>query len=396
MAQSRRALGAVTLRRVAVCAGICALAVIAVPGVATLAAEANDPRVVLTKLGPSAMTAFAVGPGDPTLYVAEQKGRVYAVTDAGVDYAAPVLDLSDRTRARVEQGLIGMTFSPDGTRMYVDFTALDGANTVEEYAVTNGRPDPATRRVVLRVPRRAEGHNGGQLAFGRDGMLYIALGAGVVGDVPKSGSPPGGNGQSLDTLLGKILRIDPRASGDAAYTIPPDNPFADGGGRPEIWAYGLRNPWRFSFDRAKGDLWVGDVGSDAREEIDLAPATDGAGRGVNFGWSLFEGRHRAHDGQPTGGAAQGPLLDLRHSATTCAVIGGFVYRGTRIPALEGAYVYGDFCGTKIRWLRTEDGVVTARGTLAPVKDLASFGEDAQGELYTLSLADGLFRIDPAP
>jgi len=396
MSCTRRAVGAWAAHRVAALAATCALAVIAVPGTPTVAAAADDPRVMLTKLAPSAMTAFAVRRGDPTLYVAEQAGRVYAVTDAGADYTAPVLDISDHTRGRVEQGLIGMTFSPDGTRLYVHFTGRDDANIVEEYLLVSGRADPASRRLVLRVPRRARKHNGGQLAFGPDGMLYIALGAGDRGDEPVRGRPSGGNGQLLDTLLGKILRIDPRASGDAAYTIPPDNPFANGGGRPEIWAYGLRNPWRFSFDRTTGDLWIADVGEGDREEINLARASDGYGAGVNFGWALFEGQREVRDGRPTGGSVQAPLLDLRHSATTCAVIGGFVYRGTRIPALEGAYVYGDFCGRKIRWLRAEDGVVTARGTLAPVKHLASFGEDAQGELYVLSLADGLYRIDPAP
>jgi len=350
--------------------------------------------VTLTQLAPSAMTAMAVRRDDPTLYVAEQEGRVYAVTDAGADYATPVLDISGRTRGEVEQGLIGIAFSPDGTRLYVHFTALDNSNIIEEYDMVNGRADTATRRLVLRVPRRSDKHNGGQLAFGPDGRLYIALGDGIGRDGADSRDRPGGNGQSLDTLLGKILRIDPRPSEDAPYTIPPDNPFATRGGRPEIWAYGLRNPWRFSFDRANGDLWIADVGNAAREEINVARSSDGAGRGVNFGWRLFEGRRRVGDSTPTGESTQPPLLELRHSETTCAVIGGFVYRGTLIPGLEGAYVYGDFCGDKIRWLRAEGGAVTARGTLAAVEHLVSFGEDAQGELYVLSLKSGLSRIEP--
>jgi glucose/arabinose dehydrogenase len=339
-------------------------------------------------------TAMSARAGDPTLYVAEQAGRVVAIRDGAIVGAA--LDIRNRISAGGEQGLLGLAFSPDGSKLYVDFTNRDGNTRIEEYVFANGRADGSTRRTVLRVRQPQPNHNGGQLAFGPDGMLYIGLGDGGGAGDAGDGHAKGGNGQSLQTLLGKILRIDPTPSANAAYTIPPDNPFARGGGRPEIWAYGLRNPWRFSFDRSTGDLWIADVGQDKYEEIDLAPAVDGTGRGVNYGWNVFEAKHRFRGGSVTGEAAQKPLLETSHANGNCSIIGGFVYRGTRVPALVGAYVFSDYCNGEIRWLRRTGDPATAKGSLGASADsISSFGQDDSGELYVLSQSDGLLRFDKA-
>jgi glucose/arabinose dehydrogenase len=250
---------------------------------------------------------------------------------------------------------------------------------------------------MLRVRDHESNHNGGQLAFGPDGMLYIALGDGGGGGDEGEGHAEGGNGQSLRTLFGKILRIDPRPDGDRPYTIPADNPFADGGGRPEIWSYGLRNPWRFSFDATTGDLWIGDVGQNTWEEIDVSPVGDGAGRSVNFGWNLFEGREEFREpraGESTDELRE-PLLQLASDDGNCSVIAGFVYRGIAIPDLQGAFVFADYCNGDVRWVRQEDNEVIARGKLGVSGDsIASFGQDNDGELYVLSQSDGLFRLVP--
>jgi glucose/arabinose dehydrogenase len=357
-----------------------------------------DPSVKLSRVVEvDRPTAMAVRSGDPTLYVADQQGRVIAVRDGTIRGAA--LDLRRRVTSEGEQGLLGLAFSPDGGRLYVDFTNRRGDTRIEEYAFVptddgGGHAEPTSRRVVLRVRQPQVNHNGGQLAFGPDGMLYIGLGDGGNADDEGPGHAPGGNGQSLSTLLGKILRIDPTPSAGKPYTIPPDNPFADGGGRPEIWSYGLRNPWRFSFDRATGDLWVADVGQNEWEEIDVVPAADGAGRGVNFGWNVFEGSHHFRAGRIPKGSWP-PLLELSHDDGNCSVTGGYVYRGTSIPALVGAYVYADYCNGKLRWVRQEDNRVLAKGSLGVSADsIASFGEDTDGELYVLSQSGGLLRIEP--
>ena len=347
-------------------------------------------RIRLVAVAPvDTPTALAVRGGDPTLYVAEQAGRVVAVRDGEV--TGTVLDVTRRISAGGEQGLLGLAFGPDGTHLYVNFTDRDGDTRIEEYAFDGERADPGSRRELLHIEQPQPNHNGGQLAFGPDEMLYIATGDGGGGGDEGDGHAEVGNGQSLDTLLGKILRIDPRASGGAAYRIPPDNPFADGGGRPEIWSYGLRNPWRFSFDADTGDLWIGDVGQDSYEEIDRAAAPD-AGRGVNYGWNVFEGRHRFRDGEAPG--ATGPILEVPRDRGDCSIIGGYVYRGSAIPALAGIYLYTDYCNGRIRGIRLDaDARVSARGNLGATGDqISSFGEGVDGELYVLSQSDGLLRI----
>jgi glucose/arabinose dehydrogenase len=344
-----------------------------------------------------APTAMATRRGDPTLYVTEQAGRVVAVRDGRITGA--VLDLRSRVSADGEQGLLGVAFSPDGTRLYVDFTDRRGDTRVEEYDFTpatdgGGRAEPTSRRLLLRIPQPQPNHNGGQLAFGPDDLLYIGTGDGGAADDEGDGHAEHGNGQSLDTLLGKILRIDPTPGDDRPYRVPADNPYADGGGRPEIWASGLRNPWRFSFDRETGDLWIADVGQSMWEEINLARADDGGGRAVNYGWPADEGDHAFRDVETTG-PTTGPLVELSHDRGFCAITGGYVYRGEDVPALEGAYVFSDYCDGVLRWVRTEGGRVTGRGSLDVSADsIASLGEDNLGELYVLSQSDGLLRIVP--
>lgn len=340
-------------------------------------------------------TAFAVRRDDDTIYLALQRGQVVAVRDGRVLRPA-LLDVSDRVAKDREQGLLGLTFSPDGRRMYVYLTESDDGVVLEEYRVVErGHDAPvrvvrSSRRVVLALAKVHPQHNGGQLAFGPDKRLYVSIGDGGGHGDAGPGHAPEGNGQSLDTLFGKILRIDPRARGDQPYTVPRDNPFASGGGRGEIWAFGLRNPWRFSFDRETGALWIGDVGQDHLEEIDVVSRARAAG--ANFGWPLLEGT-RAFRATSAPGAV-GPVWTLWHRAGYCAITGGFVYRGARISGLRGTYVYSDFCDGTIRGLRVEHGKAIEEGSLgirAPF--VAAFGEDARGELYVLSHERGLLRLD---
>jgi glucose/arabinose dehydrogenase len=358
----------------------------------TAAGDLAAAAVTLTPVADvDAPTAMAVREGDSAFYVTEQGGRVVAVRDGVLD-PQPVLDLTGQVSGGSEQGLLGIAFSPAGTELYVHYTNPDGDTRVDEYAMSDGSADATTRREVLAVEQPQANHNGGQLAFGPDDLLYIGLGDGGGGGDVGDGHAPGGNGQSLDTLLGKVLRIDPRPSGGDPYTNPTDNPFASGGGRPEIWAYGLRNPWRFSFDRETDDLWIGDVGQNAVEEIDFAPA--GTGGGVNYGWPRLEGS-QPFDGEAPPGAA-GPIFEYPNPDQGCAVTGGFVYRGARIPDLQGAYVFADYCEGDVRALRQENGrVVIERFLDVGAANVAAFGEDSEGELYVLSQGDGLLRIDPA-
>ncbi len=300
---------------------------------------------------------------------------------------APVLDLSGEVSQGSEQGLLGLAFSPDGKFLYVNYTDLAGDTNVVAYRMVGGRADPGSARRVLLVHQPFANHNGGNLVFGPDGYLYIGLGdGGSEGD-------PLGNGQNLDTLLGKMLRIDPRSNGSRPYRVPPDNPFVGRKGvRPEIWAYGLRNPWRYSFDPATQDLWIGDVGQDRREEIDFQPARSQGGQ--NYGWNRLEGTLPFSGTAPPG--AIPPIFEYAtHQSGTCAVTGGYVYRGGDVPNLAGAYVFGDFCSGQIMALVQRQGkIVEQRSLGVSVPELASFGQDGSGELYALSLSGGVFRLAP--
>ncbi|MBA4180186.1 MAG: glucose dehydrogenase [Anaerolinea sp.] len=328
--------------------------------------------------------------GSGRLFVVEQTGKVRVIQD-GVILAAPFADLASVvTSEGSEQGLLGLAFHPkyaENGRFFVAYTAANGGdNTLAEYRVSAdpNRADANSRKVLLAIPDFAANHNGGMVAFGPDGYLYLSTGdGGQAGD-------PRGNGQNRDALLGKILRLD--VDGAAPYAIPAGNPFALGGGRPEIWAYGLRNAWRFSFDRQTGDLWIADVGQNVYEEVDFEPA--GGKGGVNYGWSVMEG---AHCYRPSSNCDQTglalPVAEYRHNEG-CSVTGGYVYRGAKEPKLAGAYFFTDYCGGVIWALtRAADGSWTRTPVLSSRLSISSFGEDQAGEVYVVSQEDGtIYRL----
>ena len=334
------------------------------------------------------------GDGSGRLFVNEQAGVIAVVGANGVVRSEPFLDLRDRVLSGGERGLLGLAFHPGypaEPRIYVDYTRRpDGATIISELHATTERADPASERVLLVIPQPYANHNGGQLAFGPDGDLYIGMGDGG------SGGDPHGNGQTTHALLGKIRRIDvdgPRADG-RAYAIPDDNPFAaggadPGGGAPEVWAYGLRNPWRFSFDSASGDLYIADVGQSAWEEIDRQPA--GAAGGANYGWNAMEGRHCYTVGcDPKRYVA--PIAEYGHDQG-CAVVGGYVYRGAGQPQLKGAYLFGDDCSGTIFTLELRGGAVSVKPILSSGKQVSAFGVGDDGELYLADLGGGgIYRV----
>jgi glucose/arabinose dehydrogenase len=332
-------------------------------------------------------------PGQPgRLFVVQQSGTI-RILQNGKLLGRPFLDVSRLITSGGEQGLLGLAFHPGyarNGRFYVDYTDRSGDTRVVEYRRAGAtRANPSSARVLLTVDQPFENHNGGALVFGPDRMLYIAMGDGGSGDDPQN------NGQNTNSLLGKLLRIDVnRRSGGRQYGIPAGNPFAKGGGRPEVYAYGLRNPWRFSFDRARGDLWIGDVGQNAVEEIDYRPRNRGAG--ANFGWRAFEGR-AAHIGGA--GALRGPsrhtppVAQYTH-AQGCSVTGGYVYRGTKVPALRGRYVYADYCSGTVWSMRAgpKPGGVRRETRLGPrLSSVTSFGESLNGDLYLLA-GGSLYRF----
>ncbi len=296
------------------------------------------------------------------------------------------LDLRAFTANGAEQGLLGLAFHPDyGTngRFFVHYTDNGGDSVLAEYSVGSDRnvADATSGRVVLRVEQPFSNHNGGMIAFGPDAYLYWALGDGG------SGGDPLGHAQNPATLLGSILRID--VDGAQPYTVPGDNPFLAGGGAPEVWSYGLRNPWRFSFDG--GEVWIGDVGQNRLEEVDriIGPA--------NLGWNRLEGSRCFPTGE--GCTAAGtvlPVVEYPTGGASCSVIGGYVYRGTTLPGLAGHYLYGDFCGGFVRTLRMAGAVVAetwdATAELGVVPRLSSFGRDGLGELYVMSLDGPVYAI----
>jgi glucose/arabinose dehydrogenase len=348
--------------------------------------------VRLVRVGTFRLPVHVTGPpGDPSrVMVVERNGTIRVVKDGKVQ-RRPFLDIRRRVTSSHEQGLLSMAFPPDYAEsglFYVYFTDRAGNQRVVEFHRRG--PDRAalrSSRLVLRMPDDHQYHNGGQLAFGPDGHLYIATGdGGGVGD------PHGarGNGQDLGSLLGKILRIDPRARGRRAYSIPSGNPFRTRpGARDEIYAYGLRNPWRFSFDRKTGDLAIGDVGQDRWEEINFLPR--GRGRGANFGWRPFEGGSRFKPGEAAPGHVE-PVIALSHQRGNCAVVGGFVVRDRTVP-LRGRYVFGDLCQRRVFSAKlTAHGARQRRRTALRVNSLTSFGEDALGRVYTASLAGAVNRI----
>jgi glucose/arabinose dehydrogenase len=313
----------------------------------------------------------AAAPGEPgRLYVVERAGRI-RVLEGGRVLPRPFLDISADVTSGGEQGLLSIAFHPDYAEnglFYVDFTDLGGDTRVVELRAEEGR-EPTKLRELLHVAQPYSNHNGGQLAFDRDGLLYVGMGDGGAGGDPEN------RAQDLGSRLGKLLRIDV------------DRPDADW----EIVAYGLRNPWRFSFDRETGDLWIGDVGQGAVEEVDYLPAAD-LGSLVNFGWDAFEGTHVYEDKEPNdAGRLIGPVAEYSHDEG-CSITGGFVYRGVDLPSAQGRYFYGDYCSGRLWSLeRTGDGATVRRlGFEAP--ELSSFAEDGSGELYLLTLDGTVYRL----
>jgi glucose/arabinose dehydrogenase len=332
--------------------------------------------------------AYVVGPpdGSKRLFILERDGRIKVADKDGNLRPAPLLDLTRETANVEEQGLLGLVFHPAFTQngyVYIHYTATDYSVRVVRYTIAPERPnsiDPATAQTLLTIPKKTEFHNGGMLAFGPDGYLYIA-----VGDDDDEE-----NAQNLGSLNGKILRIDVNAA--QPYAIPPSNPFAQQpGARGEVWSYGLRNPWRFSFDRATGDMWISDVGDHTWETITFQPANSRGGE--NYGWPYFEG-HQCMKPARCGEITPVPPLVTYGHDMNCAVIGGFVYRGPTVPAFTGKYLYGDLCTGGVFTVGDSPDRPRKRVELGyqPIK-ISSFGEDPAGDVYVVDFQDGvIYRI----
>jgi uncharacterized protein (TIGR03437 family) len=345
---------------------------------------AQEIRLVQVASGVNAPTDIQnAGDGSGRLFFVQQDGYV-RIFRGGALVAQPFLDISAKTIAGGERGLLGLAFPPgfaQKQRFYVNYTDLNGNTVIAQYRVSSN-PDvaaAASETVLLNIVQPFANHNGGQLRFGPDGYLYIGMGDGG------SGGDPLNNGQSLGTLLGKLLRIDVE-SNPGRVSIPPDNPFVNTpGARPEIWAFGLRNPWRFSFDSATGDLYIADVGQDMYEEVDFQPA---ASRGrENYGWNIMEG---AHCYLQAGCSTQGltlPVTEYTH-ADGCAIVGGFIYRGRVSPGLRGIYLYGDWCSGRIWGLERQGTQWSSRLLLSSGFSITTFGVDEAGEIYVANVLDG--------
>jgi glucose/arabinose dehydrogenase len=331
-------------------------------------------------------------PGDRRrLFVVERAGRIRVLRD-GRKLSAPFLDISSNVRTDSERGLLSMAFAPDyqsSGRFYVYFTDRTGDIRIQEFRRSGKDPNRAAadsgRNLLTIGHREAGNHDGGQLQFGPDGHLYAGIGdGGGAGDTSN-------HGQSVGTDLGKLLRIDPRSRG-RPFGVK-GNPFVSrGGARPEIWAYGLRNPWRFSFDRRTGDLVIADVGQDTEEEIDFARR--GRGRGANYGWNVFEGRRRFRSGSAPGHV--GPRVVHSHSSGYCSITGGYVVRDRSLGSLYGRYVYGDLCKPALRSVKLgrRRGASGDRPVGVSVQQLVSFGEDARGRVYAVSIEGRVYRLAP--
>lgn len=357
------------------------------PGTIALALRASN----LSK--PVFLTSAKDGTG--RLFIVEQTGRIKIYVNSAVR-ATPFLSIPGSVSGGSEQGLLGLAFHPaykTNRKLYINFTDVNGDTIIREYRASSTNPnvvDTRTARTVLKINQPYDNHNGGMIAFGPDGYLYIGMGDGG------SGGDPGNRAQSKTTLLGKMLRINVNGTTSTkGYLIPSTNPYVGKTGLDEIWQIGLRNPWRFSFDRTNGDLWIGDVGQNAWEEIDHATLrSNGAGRGVNWGWRVMEGRHCYSPMSGCSGLGKIlPIVEFDHGNGRCAVTGGYVYRGSAIPALAGAYLFADYCSGEIFWIAAN---ATSPATRQPLLDtsfnISSFGESAAGELYVLDLGGRLYAV----
>ena len=331
------------------------------------------------------------GDGSGRLFVARQQGEIHVIDD-GVVKDALFLDLRGRISCCGERGLLGVAFHPDFLSngfFYVNYTDPNGDTVVARFRVSEDDPniaDPDSESLVLKVEQPTSEHNGGQLAFGPDGFLYIGLGDGGPGG---DGNP---NAQQLGNLLGTILRIDVDAA--QPYAVPPSNPFAGRDeARGEIWVHGLRNPWRFSFDRLTGELFIGDVGQRTIEEIDHLPA--GSLGGTNFGWNVMEGTICTDGSDDCNilGEFEDPILEYSHDAG-CSVTGGYVYRGDALPGLQGYYLYSDFCSGVLWAARQQNGVWKVAGSRDTGQSITTFGEDESGDVYLAGISGSIFRLAP--
>ena len=346
-------------------------------------------EVVTGLVNPVHLTA---PPADDRLVVVEQQGRIRIVRD-GMLLPAPFLDLSAMVNFEGEGGLLGLAFDPDYAatgRFWVNFTAAgDGATIVRRYTVSADPDiaDPGSGLDVLRVEQPTWSHNGGQLEFGPAGMLYIALGDGGEYEDPQ------GHAQNPGTLLGSLLRVDVRAA--EPYVIPPDNPFVAGtSARPEVWAYGLRNPWRFAIDAEDGVMFVTDVGQHGWEEVNAVPLNAAP---VNYGWNIMEGSRCFMSDTCAEDGLTKPVLEYSHDEG-CSIIGGYVYRGERLEGLQGHYFFGDYCQGWVHSVRLSGDLATARTDwqVGFIGHILGFGRDAAGELYVLTTRGSVYRLEPVP
>jgi glucose/arabinose dehydrogenase len=362
------------------------------PGTPSSPGEGFDPNAVTVRLRPVAegltQPLFVIGSGDGSgrLYVVEQGGLIKVVEPDGAVRPDPYLDLSEEVTNGFEQGLLGLAFHPDfpeDPRVFVDYTDRNGDTVVTSFEGDADSADISSREDLLHIDQPFSNHNGGMVGFGPDGFLYIGMGDGG------GGGDPEGNGQRTDTLLAKILRID--VDGGDPYAIPPGNPFADGSqGRPEAWAIGLRNPWRFAFDPPTGALFIADVGQGDREEVDAIPFGD-AGSGSNLGWNVMEGSECYGGGDCDRNGLVLPVAEYSHDEG-CSVTGGPVYRGSAFPDLVGGYLYADYCSGRMWVLDAE--AAAAGEPVEPVWVLdtgflvSSFGVDDAGEVYVTDHGGG--------
>lgn len=320
------------------------------------------------------------------MYVAEREGTVRLVKD-GKPVEAPAIDLTGDVGTRGEGGLLGLAFSRDGKTMFVHYTDMKADTHVVSFPMAGDEADAGKRHELLFLDQPAPVHNGGGMVVDDKGNLWVAFGDGGNRDERRRVA------QDVNSLFGKLVRIDPRPDGDKPYRIPEGNAFpgrADA--RPEVYAYGLRNPWRFSIDRSTGDVWIGDVGEHGAEEVDYIPSGKA---GVNFGWPAFEGTKRFQTSEQAPGHVP-PIKNIARVGKVCAVTGGYVYRGKAIPDLQGAYVYGDVCTGNVSLLSQDGGKIVAEREMGPLWDqLVSFGEDPSGELYAMSLVGQVWKLVPA-
>jgi glucose/arabinose dehydrogenase len=355
--------------------------------------DAASSGVRLVKVGQFDAPLYVTAPpGDRRrIFVVQQAGKIIDVR-GGKRQPTPFLDITSKVTSGGEQGLLSLAFAPDYAQsglFYVYYTEKSGTESIWEYhRASDDRADPNSARLVLRMHDPEPNHNGGLMIFGPDNLMYVGTGDGGGGN-DQHGTR--GNAQSLSSPLGKILRIDPRRSGGRPYAVPSSNPFAGrAGALGEIYSYGLRNPWRFSFDRATGNLAIGDVGQDQVEEIDFV--SKGRGRGANFGWRPWEGRRRNFD-EPAPGAIF-PVITHTHAAGFCSITGGYIVRDHGVPGLYGRYVYGDYCNSHVRvaTLRAGKRVQSRTLSVPAISGVSSFGEDAQGRVYVTSLTGPVYRF----